>query len=202
MDLLIVDVLNYTRTLGGDILSVPVDMDRLVRDIIAVYPDWHPPKADIEIVGSLPRVIGHEGFLTQCVSNLLSNAVKFVPKGVTPQVRIWADDPAPASAQPSYADVGVGGSGIYSDGVIRVWFQDNGIGIAPGDRSRIFRMFGRINPSAQFEGTGIGLTIVRKAMQRMGGRVDFESEPGKGTKFWIELKRHVPTATQNDPFGG
>jgi len=122
---------------------------------------------DIQIEGTLPPVLGHEGFLTQCVSNLLDNAIKFVAPGVQPRIRIWAE---PGETR------------------VRINFQDNGVGIAAENRSRIFRMFERIHPAAEYEGTGIGLTIVRKAVERMGGKVDFESEPGQGSKFWIELR--------------
>jgi len=72
---------------------------------------------------------------------------------------------------------------------VRIFFKDNGIGIAPEDHSRIFRLFERIHPSTEYEGTGIGLTIVRKAAERMGGQVGFESVPGKGSNFWIQLKK-------------
>jgi len=69
-----------------------------------------------------------------------------------------------------------------------VWFKDNGIGIAPENHKRIFRLFERIHPLTQYEGTGIGLTIVRKATERMGAEVGFESNPGAGSNFWIQLK--------------
>jgi signal transduction histidine kinase len=115
--------------------------------------------------------LGHAGFLTQCISNLLSNAVKFVPSGTQPHVRIWAEP---------------------ADGYVRLCFQDNGIGIAEQNHHRIFRMFERINPDNEYRGTGIGLTIVRKAAERMGGRAGFESELGKGSKFWIEIKKVEP----------
>jgi signal transduction histidine kinase len=71
---------------------------------------------------------------------------------------------------------------------IRVTFEDNGLGIAPENHLRIFRMFERLHPATQFDGNGIGLTIVRKAVERMGGRVGFESELGKGSRFWLELR--------------
>ncbi len=83
MDLLIQDVLNYTRVMRSEALLTPVDLDKLVRDMIATYPNSQPPKVIIQIDGQLPGVLGHEGFLTQCVSNLLSNAIKFVAPGVT-----------------------------------------------------------------------------------------------------------------------
>jgi signal transduction histidine kinase len=72
---------------------------------------------------------------------------------------------------------------------VRVWFKDNGIGIAPENHDRILRLFERIHPTTMYEGTGIGLTIVRKAVDRMGAQFGFESEVGKGSKFWIQLKK-------------
>ena len=114
----------------------------------------------------MPKVLGNEAFLTQCISNLLSNALKFVSRGTLPNVRIWAE---PNGAQ------------------VRVFFEDNGIGIAREKHARVFRMFERIHPSSEYEGTGIGLTIARKAVERMGGEVGLESEPGKGSRFCVQL---------------
>src|SRR5439155_26519961 len=168
LDHLIQDVLNYTRILRAQLTLTRIDLDKLLREIIQSYPDWQPPQADIQIEGTLPPVQGHEGFLTQCVSNLLSNAVKFVAPGVQPRVRIWAE--------PRVTHV-------------RIYFRDNGVGVSPEDETRIFRMFERIHPAAEYEGTGIGLTIVRKAVERMGGQVNFESKPGQGTTFWLELRK-------------
>lgn len=190
MDLLIQDVLNYTRVMRSEALVTPVDLDRLMRDIVATHPDWQPPQAMIRLEGVLPRVYGHEGFLTQCISNLVSNAVKFVAPGVMPRVRIWAEMRARSTTQtPWPADRPPAEQGPEGEGrMVRVWFEDNGIGIAAEDRRRVFQMFERINPASKFEGTGIGLTIVRKAIQRLGGQVGFESEAGQGSRFWIELK--------------
>jgi two-component system CheB/CheR fusion protein len=171
LDRLIQDVLNYTRILRAQVPLTRIDMDKLVRNILQSYPDWQPPQADIQIQGTLPPVLGHEGFLTQCIANLLNNAHKFVAPGIQPRVRIWAEQ---------------------GDARVRINFQDNGIGIPAEDRSRIFRMFERINPTHEYEGTGIGLTIVHKAVERMGGNVDFESEPGHGSTFWLELQKGGP----------
>lgn len=191
MDLLIQDVFNYTQVLQADACLVPVDMNRLVRDIMAIYPDWQPPKAEIQVEGILPFVLGHTGFLTQCISNLLSNAVKFVAPGVTPRVRIWAEDRVPPTtpSSPPFEKRAIKEKKEDNGPIVRVWFENNGIGIAPQDHARIFCLFERIHPADQFEGTGIGLTIARKAAHRMGGRIDFESEPGNGSKFWLELKK-------------
>jgi signal transduction histidine kinase len=66
--------------------------------------------------------------------------------------------------------------------------EDNGIGIDPKYHQRIFKVFERVAGSA-YPGTGIGLAIVQKGVERMGGRVGVESEPGKGSRFWIELRK-------------
>jgi len=110
--------------------------------------------------------MGSEALLTQCFANLLGNAVKFVADGVKPQVRVWAEP---------------------CNEFIRVWIEDNGIGIPLHAQPRLFRMFQRL--TANYEGTGIGLAIVRKVVERMGGRVGAESAPGKGSRFWVELRR-------------
>ena len=121
----------------------------------------------IQIEDPLPTVVGNPASLTQVISNLLSNAVKFVAPGRKPQVCIHAET---------------------RGDIVRLCVEDNGLGIDQEGQKRIFRMFQRLNPAADFEGTGIGLTIVKKAVERMGGRVGVESEPGMGSRFWIELK--------------
>jgi PAS domain S-box-containing protein len=167
LDRLIQDVLSYSRVLHAQGLIEPVDLDELMRDIIATYPNGH--KAEIHIQGRLPTVLGNEAFLTQCFSNLLSNASKFVSPGTIPRIEIGAED----REQP----------------MVRVWIEDNGVGIAAENHERVFRMFERINLAAEYEGTGIGLTIVRKAAERMGAQVGFESDLGKGSRFWIQLHK-------------
>jgi PAS domain S-box-containing protein len=169
LDRLIQDVLSYTRILHAKVPLERVDLDRLVRDLIETFPNGQPIKPEIQINGHLPHVSGNEALLAQCISNLLSNGAKFVSPGTTPYLEISAE--------------------AADDASIRLWFKDNGIGIAPENHHRIFRLFERIHPTTQYEGTGIGLTIVRKAIERMDAQVGFESELGKGSSFWIQLKR-------------
>ena len=73
------------------------------------------------------------------------------------------------------------------NGKVRLWFEDNGIGIDPRHHERIFEMFTRVHPEERYAGTGIGLAIVRKAVQRMNGEIGVESEAGKGSRFWLLL---------------
>lgn len=167
LDRLILDVLNYSRLVRTEFQLTPVDVDRLTREIIDNYQDWHPPAAEVVIEGKLPMVFGNEAFLTQCVTNLVGNAIKFVPPGRVPQVKI---------------------SGETIQGDVRLYFKDNGLGIAAKDQQRIFRIFERLHSPKEYEGTGIGLAIVRKAVERMGGQVGVDSEPDGGSRFWLQLK--------------
>ena len=74
------------------------------------------------------------------------------------------------------------------DGDPRLWIEDNGIGIDPADQSRIFNIFTRIGRANEYAGTGIGLAIVRKAVERMNGTIGVESALGRGSKFWLRLR--------------
>jgi signal transduction histidine kinase len=145
-----------------------VNLEALTTGILRDYPGLQPPQAEIEIVRPLISVYGHEAFLTQCLSNLLGNAVKFVPPGERPRVRLWTE-PLPTT--------------------VRICVKDNGIGIPAEAQNRIFGIFQRLHSQKTYEGTGIGLAIVKKAAERMGGRIGVESTPGKGSKFWLELPR-------------
>jgi signal transduction histidine kinase len=191
MDGLIQDVLNYSKIVNAEVVIEPQDLDRLTREIIESYPQWQSPKVEIQIRGVLPRVFGNQAFLTQCISNLISNAVKFVAPNIVPRVCIWAEELTPAAAIGATGDNEKPNSPHISHpptSLIRLYFEDNGIGIAPDKHARIFRMFERIHPAAEYEGTGIGLTIACRAAERMGGTIGFDSELGKGSKFWIQLK--------------
>ena len=207
MDKLIMDVLQYSRLARTELHLAPVDVQQLLRGIIESYPTFQPSEVEIQIEGVLPRVLGNEAALTQCFSNLLGNAIKFVAPGIRPHVRIWAErlgSPqevrSPKSEVRSAAAAATGnlatlatpvrtsdfGSRILDFPLVRLWFADNGVGIPKDAQERIFKMFQRLDRS--YDGTGVGLTVVRKAVEKMGGRVGLESEPGKGSRFWVELR--------------
>jgi len=165
LDRLIVDLLGFARLSREDVAVRPVNMENLLREIIDERAEFQVPNADIKIDSPLQPVLGNEASLTQCVTNLLDNAVKYVARGLRPVVRIRSE---------------------ARDGGVRVWFEDNGIGIDGVGQRRLFQMFQRVHGD-DYEGTGIGLAIVRKAVERMRGSAGVESEPGKGSRFWLQL---------------
>ncbi len=173
-------------------------------------------KTQIQTVSPLPSVRANEATLAQVLANLLGNAIKFVPDGVQPKIRFWAEEWEEGGMEKKgigglldeWMDGGKSNPPIHPSnnppiqqsphpaipssrpppGFVRLWMQDNGEGIPPDQHERIFRVFERLHGS-RFPGTGIGLSIVRKGVERMDGSVGLESEPGKGTRFWIELKK-------------
>lgn len=164
MDRLITDALSYSKTLRHELTLAPIDTGALIRGILESYPQFEPVHAPISIEGEIPPVLGNEAAMTQCFSNLLRNAVKFCRAGTVPEVRVWAE------RRPPY---------------VRIWVEDKGIGIAPEDQEKIFNLFEQLEPNP--DGTGVGLALVQKVVRRMGGRVGVESQPGHGSRFWVEL---------------
>ncbi len=167
MDRLVEDVLALSRVGRGGMQTQTIDMEELVQQIIQERPELQPPNAHVEVQSPLPKVQGDNASLTQCMANLLGNAVKYVAPGVRPRVKVYAD---------------------RTDGMIRIWVEDNGLGIPPEAREKIFEPFQRLHTQEEYEGSGIGLAIVHKAVERMGGKVGVESEPDQGSRFWVELK--------------
>jgi PAS domain S-box-containing protein len=165
MDRLIRDVLSFSRVARSDLKLEPVDTHKLVLDILETYSNLRTYKDCIRIDGTLPKVLGNEAGLTQCFSNLIGNAVKFVAPGKRPSIHIWAE---------------------LNGETARIFVEDKGIGIPEIAHARMFQLFQRAN--IDYDGTGIGLAIVKKSVERMGGAVGFKSQPEEGSTFWLELK--------------
>ena len=174
LDQLILDSLHYTQAVQQEPPRGPVDLSKLMSELIETYPNLSADKADIAIEAGLPVVLANESLLTQCFSNLLGNAVKFVAPGTRPEVRVRAE---------------------VKDGRAKIWVEDNGIGIPQNAQARLFQMFQKLDNS--YEGTGVGLAIVRKVTERMNGAVGVESEEGKGSRFWVELPLALATDENN-----
>jgi PAS domain S-box-containing protein len=166
MDDLIRDLLAYSHVSRQEITLSPVDTASVVTEVLKnLTGDIRERQADVAVDGGLPAVVGDAVLLSQAISNLLSNALKFVPPGTHPRVRIHAESRGPT---------------------VRLWVDDNGIGIADQAKGRLFRLFERL--TREYPGTGIGLAIVKRAIERMGGEVGLESRAGHGTRFWIDLR--------------
>ena len=166
LDHLIRDLLSYSAVARTEIHPEEVDLDEILEYMASHYPQLS--KASLRIRKPLGRVRVQPSFLIQVLSNLLDNAVKFVPHDRMPEVDVWTER--------------------GEEGRTLLFVQDNGIGIPPEAWGKIFEPFTRLNPSGDAEGTGIGMAIVKTAVERMGGRVSLESELGKGSRFRIELQ--------------
>jgi signal transduction histidine kinase len=168
MDALLADLLAFSRISQQRVELASVSLNTIVGTVLSgLQRDITEKNARVENVGPWPAVLAHEATLTQVLSNLLSNALKFVAPGVAPRVRLRAEEQA---------------------GFVRVWVEDNGLGIAPAHQTQIFRLFIRLH-GEKYPGTGIGLVIVQKGLDRMGGRGGVESTLGEGSRFWFELRK-------------
>jgi len=169
MDEMIRALLEYGRFTTAELASETVDANDVLDDVIGdLSPEIEKTQAEIERKSRLPKISGHKAVLQAAFANLVGNALKFVHPKVSPKVTIWSEE--------------------NSDHA-RIWFADNGIGIPPQYHKQIFEVFKRLHPQADYPGTGIGLAIVSKAVERIGGAVGVESEPGQGSRFWINLRK-------------
>jgi light-regulated signal transduction histidine kinase (bacteriophytochrome) len=158
------DVLSYARAGQAELEPVPVDCAQLVQDAVAAL--GIGDSATVE-VGPLPEVHGDPTQLGQLLQNLLANAVKFTDRP-RPWVRVEVERDA---------------------GAWRFSVSDDGLGIDPKHGERIFRMFDRLHPPDQYAGTGIGLALCKRIVERHGGRIWFEPRAGGGSVFRFTLPR-------------
>ncbi|MDB6067224.1 MAG: sensor signal transduction histidine kinase [Pedosphaera sp.] len=173
MDVLIRDLLNYGHLGHQNVQLVSVDLKTLVNDLLAEMKDRaESKKALITVDEPLPAVWADPRILKQVLANLIGNSLKFIPPGAAPCIRMWAEAGA---------------------GTVRLHIEDKGIGIAPDYQERIFWVFERLHTDGDYQGTGIGLAIVKKGMERLGGRVGVESKLGEGSRFWLELPASSPS---------
>jgi PAS domain S-box-containing protein len=171
MDLLIRDLLEFARLSHLDLPNSTVDLNAEIEPVIRAVGDDLLRGGTIEVERPLPRVIGNPLLLNQVFNNLIGNALKFTPADRTPQVRIT--------------------SAVEENEAI-ITVRDNGIGIPAEHRDRIFGLFQRLHTSSEYPGTGVGLAIVQKAIERMGGHIAVESVVNVGSTFAIRLPLAAP----------
>jgi PAS domain S-box-containing protein len=168
MDRLILDLLEYSRVGRLDRALAAVPMSKIIdHALTGLAVAIVEAKADIEVEAGLPMVRGSEEELVRLFLNLVGNALKYRHADRTPVVRIgWRREGAE----------------------LLFWVADNGIGIAPQYYERVFRIFQRLHGRGRYEGTGIGLAICKKIVERHGGRIWIDSLPDQGTTFYFTLK--------------
>ncbi len=167
MDRLLIDLLAFSHIAQQQIALTPVKLEPIVQSVLSrLEKEMEEKQGRVETAGPWPAVLAHEATLGQVIFNLVSNALKFATPGVAPRLRLRTQELGP---------------------VVRVWVEDNGIGITPDHQEQIFGLFTRLHGD-KFPGTGVGLAIVQKGVERMGGKVGLESTPDQGSRFWFEVR--------------
>ncbi len=167
MEALIADLLEYSRLSRSRLNLRDISLDSALQSALGqVSGAIEERGAEIDKRAPLGHARADRPALVQALANLLGNAVKFVPPDRTPKVTVFAE---------------------ARDGRRRLWVEDNGIGIESRHRERVFLPFERLHGVESYPGTGVGLAVVQRILGRMDGECGFESEPGLGSRFWIEL---------------
>jgi PAS domain S-box-containing protein len=163
------NLLEYSTLAREEVVLQSIDLNEVLRDLLIEHRGVIQQKqAEVIVAPNLPPVRAQRVILTQVLANLLTNALKYTVPGAHPHVAIGAE--------------------LSEHGVI-VHVRDRGIGIAPKFHGRIFEIFERLHGYSKYPGSGVGLAIARRAVERMNGRIWVESEPGEGSCFFIELVR-------------
>ena len=167
MDRFVQDLLMYGRVTRAPVHPETVSLRVMVDEALSALAGQIAERgAKVVVETDLPEVEADRTLLSRVVENLISNATKFVPADRTPEIHIRARS---------------------HDHHVRLEIQDNGVGIAEVDKARAFRAFERLDP-AHFQGTGVGLSIVCKSVERMGGEVGITSTVGEGSTFHVLLR--------------
>lgn len=166
MKRMISDLLNYSRT-NKEWQIAPVDISETIQEALKnLRASINDSGAGIE-VGSMPLLNADSAQMLQLFQNLIANAIKFRKENMQPAIKISACKK--------------NGEWLFS-------VEDNGIGIEKRYADKIFVIFSKLHNKTRYEGTGIGLSIAKKIVERHGGKIWFESEPGKGTTFYFTLQ--------------
>lgn len=167
MNKLILDLLDYSRVSTRQIEHAPVRLEACVEEAIThLSASIAEAGAEIDVTTDLPVIGGDQDQLTTLFENLIGNAVKYRAEERSPEIRISAE---------------------FSETDVIIAVSDNGIGIESPYFDRIFGVFERLHGVGQYEGTGIGLAIGKRVVERHGGQIWVESQPGEGSTFYCSF---------------
>jgi PAS domain S-box-containing protein len=184
MSVLIDDLLTFSRVTTKGQSFTQVDLVAIVCEVIDdLEPRLNATDGRVE-VGMLPTIEADPQQMYQLFQNLLVNAVKFHRSGVPPLVKVYAQL---AASEDIGAVVLSGPQSHIANGHYHIFIEDNGIGFDEKYLDRIFAVFQRLHGKSEYEGTGVGLAVVRKIVERHGGKITAKSTIGQGTTFIITL---------------
>lgn len=168
MQQLIKDILDYAVINGAKYELVPVDLNEVVNDVLMNLDQAiHDHKATVE-VDQLPKIFGNQSLLVHYFQNMISNALKYRSKRIKPHIKIFS------KVMPRHYIIGI---------------SDNGIGIDTAYYKEIFKPFKRLHRQGEISGSGIGLATSKKIVEIHLGKIWVESEPGKGSTFFMEVPK-------------
>ena len=197
MHQLIGDLLTYSRVGTAAKPLVPTNTNDALKNALLNLKVALDETAARVTIDPLPTIMGDPVQLTQLFQNLIGNALKFRSDKV-PEIRISAKPDGASCPVPPPGDAhSIEPFSSPSASTAAEWqfsIQDNGIGIAAKDFDRIFLIFQRLHTREKYPGTGIGLALCKKIVERHGGRIWVESEPGQGTTFHFTLFGVPPSA--------
>jgi PAS domain S-box-containing protein len=169
MNDLVNDLLKFGELTHLEFPIHPVDLKTEIEKVLAqLAREIQIARAELVVREPFPAILGNETLVHQIVSNLLLNALKFIAPGASPKVLVRAET---------------------RDSTVHLWVEDAGIGIDAIYHKKIFGVFQRLHTTEEFPGTGVGLAIVERAAERLGCTVGVESEPGKGSRFWVAFPK-------------
>jgi signal transduction histidine kinase len=183
MKTLILDILNYSRLSTNEDHFALTDLNEVVTEVLDDYELVISEKNAEVIVGKLHKADVNRGQLRQVFQNLISNSLKFTRSGIQPRIQIQA----PA--------LGVDTVSGPAEGNLVITFVDNGIGFNEQYAEKIFSLFQRLNTKDKYEGSGIGLAITKKIIEKHNGKIEASSTEGEGAKFIITLPFRQPVVT-------
>jgi len=181
MQTLIFDLLTFSRVISRTEPFVPIDLNSVAREVVGDLEVRIEKTGGQVEVGELPTIEGDSTQMRQLLQNLIGNALKFHAPGKPPVVRVEAKM-LPQPNAPA-AD-GKGGQAIPQ---YELRIQDNGIGFDEKYLEKIFAVFQRLHGRQEYEGTGLGLAVCRRIVERHGGTITATSKPDEGATFIITL---------------